>query len=151
MFDLMTLEKFVPLDFRPTTSDNGDVKAYEKPPTLFYRVPTVLEAAAYGARVARLKDDAKIDGSDKEGFLKHPDTPDFLARECASFIVRVENISKDGQPVDWSALSEDAKKDLLMRLGINAFSRFWTLVSLAGSIFTGLTADEKKSSGPTSS
>lgn len=144
MFDLMTLEKFVPIDFRPTTKD-GEVQVYEKPPTIFYRIPTVMEASAYSAKLARMKDELEIDASDHNKFLHHESAPGFFASESIPYIVRVENVNKDGQPVDWSALSDDAKKDLLMRLGTSAITRFWSLVSLTGAIFSGLTSEEKKS------
>lgn len=127
-----------------------DFRDWPNPPRVVYRIPNVLEATGYNSRVAAAKDEAGIPPSDFHSWITADAMPEFTARECAPFVVRVDNFHKDGEPVDWIGLDNEAREDLLMRLGVDATSRFVSLIQLAAAIFTGLDESQKKSSGLTS-
>jgi len=132
MFDLAAIAIFVLPEFR------GQKGA----PQVRYRLPSAFEAVQYSTAASDFRLSRDIDVF-KMSF--HADFPMFAAERIAAFVVGVDNIGKAGSLVDWSDLNDEARVDLLLRLGTTPDDRLFTLIKLAQTVFVGLSAEEKKS------
>lgn len=132
MFDLAAIAIFVLPEFR----------GHKGAPQVRFRLPSALEAVQYSTAASDFRLQRDIDIY-KMSF--HADFPMFAAERIAEFVVGVDNIGKSGSLVDWSDLNDEARVDLLLRLGTTPDDRLFTLIKLAQTVFVGLSAEEKKS------
>lgn len=142
MFDTAADGKFTPEEFR---------NSFENPPVIVYRIPTALETVLHSTRAAALRDEMGFQPDQILEWYMHEQTLRWFAEQARTYILEVKNIARSGEMIDWRKLDYDGQVSLLMSLGTCAQTRLWALIELAGDIFTGFSAVQKKTSSGSSS
>lgn len=142
MFDTAADGKFTPEEFR---------NSFENPPVIVYRIPTALETVLHSTRAAALRDEMGFSPDQILEWYMHEQTLRWFAEQARTYIIDVQNVARSGELIEWRKLDFDDQVRLLMSLGTCAQTRLWSLIELAGDIFTGLSATQKKTLNVSSS
>ena len=142
MFDAADTGSFVPGEVRKSD--------YNPAPTVVFRIPTAMESVNHSAMAAAMRDELGFNEDQTMAFFMDERTLAFFARQARRYVLRVENVAKNGEPIVWSSLSEADQIQILSSLGTSAQARLWALTGLTGAIFSGFSAEEKKTSESTS-